>query len=732
MSNISLQIDNILQQRKQRLPSINDILARCRDMQKPLQLVDEAIAQISDPLDSKDPLKEVCNFCHESIYNFQSELTDLSVNIQRNLGRFQRETINIGFAGTKGMGKSFLLQNLSGLSENEVPTGDGMPVTAVRCTINNSIENNAKILFFDDDGFINNRLRPFFSTLGLPVPDSLKDFRLMKLPSACQDDKEEIYRQKLEKIQEQIDVFSPYLKGREEVVPLDNLRRFVSYSVPNNDRPGGLEPSYIYLAVSSVIINCSFPRSDVNKLQLIDLPGLGELDPTLEQRHTEGFQDNVDVCLFIRRPSGTRMDWDQEAQKALEVLTRNTPFSKPSDFVLFVLNAGGCKHDNAQIMLEEIKNKLGGRYKILSTTSSDSDGLSNDVLINVLMHLANKLPEADSEIYTKLNEKLRLILESIRSFTDKVRQDLKIRGKGQDSEEVIRHAAKDAKRSFAFTCSDLLKELEVKSQSNKELEGLSDELDVIEKNIQNYYDNGFNAGSKEAWFKNTRNSLAENIGFGGVLEREVNKMRVKIAESFSSLETLYKLRADEVRGRVIDAFNQEDVLNNLLTGQDVECKLQCFLDYIDNADMPIPKMRNAVETILKLRIDHDTQFYPRAYEPIRSLKNAVSARGFTLDGSNTMEVAESLYCHLRDLGDKTTSDISRLLISETRQVFNILYVAFEYFEDLIVRNEDAEDEWIRFFKEYFDDIRPGDRKSNQSYLLNKALKLIDDLRELTL
>ena len=38
--------------------------------------------------------------------------------------RFNRDTINIGVIGRAGQGKSRLLQSLTGLSSNEIPTGD--------------------------------------------------------------------------------------------------------------------------------------------------------------------------------------------------------------------------------------------------------------------------------------------------------------------------------------------------------------------------------------------------------------------------------------------------------------------------------------------------------------------------------------------------------------------------------------------------------------------------------
>jgi len=58
-------------------------------------------------------------------------LTGIQNNINAEIGtlsklrtRFSRQTINIGVIGRAGQGKSRLLQSLSGLSTDEIPSGD--------------------------------------------------------------------------------------------------------------------------------------------------------------------------------------------------------------------------------------------------------------------------------------------------------------------------------------------------------------------------------------------------------------------------------------------------------------------------------------------------------------------------------------------------------------------------------------------------------------------------------
>lgn len=730
MSTVAKEIDEIIRQRQSRLPKVESIRKQCADLRDPLNEVEMALEELFLlSVDNKD-LEDACLECRIGMQRLRNDFEELEKDILLNMGRFRRKTINIGFAGTKGTGKSFILQKLSGLTDNEVPSGEGLPVTAVRCTINNSQENKAHVTFYNEKDFLFHRVNPFCTELDLQAPKSLIEFRKMLLQKMSNSDKETILCKRLKTYQEHCDEFSKYLSGREEIVELSNLRKFVAYSIENADSPGRLQSSYIYLAVSNVTINCIFPRSDVKALQLIDLPGLGELDPTLEARHTEGFQDNVDVCLFVCRPSGRRMDWDEEAQKALDVLTKNCPVSKPSDFVILVVNAGGCKNDNAELMFGEIEKNLGQRYTILRTDNSDSENLSNDILSRTLIHLAKKLPETDSAIYNRLSDRMLAIIEKVRNFTDDARQFLKNRWQGQDTEEIIRNAAKKAKHRFAKLSNETLQKLENNAENYLEMEDVLETIDKIQFELKKYFENGMNEGSKIAWNINVSEKIANDIAPEGVLIEKLNNMRVKIAVSFSSLDSVYTSRVSSIHKIIVDSLNDENVLNGILDKKNPDENIQNFLEYIDNAELPLSRMREAINKILNLKIEHNTQFYPRVYEPIRRLKKA--ARGVKLDGRAPEEQAESIYRYLVDLGIRTVSDLRRLLVMETNDIFNILYVAYEFFEDSMIRNEEAEDEWIRFFKEYYEDIHPKDHKTNRSYVLNKVLKQINILKSATI
>ena len=98
--------------------------------------------------------------------------------------RFSRATINIGVSGQARVGKSTLLQSISGLDDGQIPTGKGLPVTAVRSRIFHSPQHQrATLRLHTFDTFVADVLAPHHAQLGLPgLPTSAKEFATWEYP----------------------------------------------------------------------------------------------------------------------------------------------------------------------------------------------------------------------------------------------------------------------------------------------------------------------------------------------------------------------------------------------------------------------------------------------------------------------------------------------------------------------------------------------------------------------
>ncbi len=101
--------------------------------------------------------------------------------------RFSRETVNLGVSGQARVGKSQLLQTISGLADDALPTGTGTPMTAVRSQITNSTESVARLSMHDSLSFRAEVVRRYHDEVGLHgLPETVEQFRTSVLAlSAC-------------------------------------------------------------------------------------------------------------------------------------------------------------------------------------------------------------------------------------------------------------------------------------------------------------------------------------------------------------------------------------------------------------------------------------------------------------------------------------------------------------------------------------------------------------------
>ncbi len=730
MPSIQEQVSHILQNRQAHLPGLKTIKEQCEGTTRNLAQAVAGVDRLLQNFPEDKQLRECSSGLIENLHELEEKAAQLRKESDDAVKRFSRQTINIGFGGNKGTGKSFLLQKLAGLTDNEVPSADGMPVTAVRSVLRNSSDNNAIVRFHDERGFLEKRVCPLFQALGLPSPMSLEEFSATELSEDnASDERQRKYVQDLKSWQESIATWSGLLTGRQQTIDLKDLRPYVAYTVL--DENGKPRKNYLYLAVNYVEIRCEFPKADARDLMLIDLPGLGELDPALNDRHTEGFANNVDACLFIRRPDGTRMDWDEQAQQTLETLKRSSPRAgRPEDFIQLVVNGGGCQDNNVELMYNETKKRIGPAYTVICTRSSDSDGLSNDVLNTVLEQLSGRLEATDSAVCQEVEKHQASLVSQITAFAKEAKKILRGFSEVEDDEELIRSAAEAARDAFAELSQNTLMKLERSATADDDVPEIIDQLEALKKIIDEFVNTGLGYSSREEWEKYNRRKLASKLSAKGILTDDIHTLRVKIANEFShSLDTVYQDYVQKIQKDAVNALNDSDVLNGLLQAGTPEENLRQFMQYMENSELSLPDMEESVDSLLSLRIEHKTQYYPRSYDPIRRLKKIIDDDEKLL-GQSPDEKLDSVFQTLQNAGARAVQEICNILAEETRKsLYNILYVAYERFDDLIVRSPNAKNEWIRFFKSYHHIISSAGGSDRRARLiaLNQVLKALDRL-----
>jgi chromosome segregation ATPase len=129
------QINRILEKRKPLVRKLTEIETSLQNLSSALNDLEKHRNQLL----SLDIDGETIGRLQElNLSTIQSDISDEVNALSKLRNRFSRNTLNIGVVGRARQGKSRLLQSLSGLSTNEIPTGDRSHCTGVRSTIHHN------------------------------------------------------------------------------------------------------------------------------------------------------------------------------------------------------------------------------------------------------------------------------------------------------------------------------------------------------------------------------------------------------------------------------------------------------------------------------------------------------------------------------------------------------------------------------------------------------------------
>ena len=100
--------------------------------------------------------------------------------------RLARDTVNIGVSGQARVGKSTPPQSVSGLGDDQIPTGQALPVTAVRSRIFHAPDlRRATLRLHSFDTFVTDVVAPYHAELDIAgLPGDTGGVPALALPEA--------------------------------------------------------------------------------------------------------------------------------------------------------------------------------------------------------------------------------------------------------------------------------------------------------------------------------------------------------------------------------------------------------------------------------------------------------------------------------------------------------------------------------------------------------------------
>lgn len=634
--------------------------------------------------------------------------------------RFSRGTINIGVSGAARMGKSTLLQSISGLGDDQIPAGDGIPVTAVRSKIYHAAARRAELRMHTAASFLSEVIGPYHAESGIQqLPRTLEEFRAWRYPDPDEelDSEKRAVLVRLCECQTSLPTYEKLLTGQTRTVDFGELRQYVAYPTAEERDLPPEQVARRYLAVSEARIECPFPRADVGHLAIIDLPGLGDLSPDAESRHAEGLRNEVDAVLLVKRASETSSFWGKADVKTLKLLDLVRGFIRSDgEFAFIVLNRNEQRPKLDEDLRGDIRLNVNGgqdgrHITVFETDVRDPARVQSEVLGPLLRRLATGLPKMDAEGLAWAGEQARTLTAAIAAALGDLDRLLRtVRDPVGVPEEVIEAKADHLRNALARRLSRLVGELTAALDGDAPDDSFTAAVEAVYESVLAWIADGFGQGVDE-WRRRALDTLVTERNAAAFAGPEFHRIRLEISRRFGALDDFFGGQVRDMWDRV-GAICREDC-GDLLPEGDGEATLGRLAQAFAGAAQPCPALAQSVEALLDVRLEYRTLLYPRVRADLGPLNLQVRhpQTGEQIQQvavELTEEGAGELFHITSGLAEQAAYRTRKSLLGERVTPAVVIQAVVEQFEDALIRSGGSVQEFRRFVRSYRTEMWPAE------------------------
>lgn len=704
---ITTSITNIIEKRKPLAQRIEAVQGNLKALSTAIHQFEERRNYLTTQVDDLaviGRLKEI------DLSKIQLSIASELETLTKLKNRFSRETLNIGVIGRARQGKSRFLQSLTGLSAAEIPDGDRQHCTGVRSTIhhNPNVDTYGEVWFHSELSFLNEVIAPYYEKLCLGAkPLSIEEFASKPLHPLPQDipgyaEPGAMYEH-LKRYHSHLNKYHHLLK---ETSPLTikkhQIREYVA-----QDTPDGQRVFFNYLAVKEVKITCTFPNSDVGKIALVDMPGLGDTGLGDQDRLIKALGNDIDFVLFVRMPKSAGDYWADVDVKLYDA-ARSALIDLPINLWSFlVLNQtqsqsnNGNNLKNCQDLLETVAEKYITVEKSLIVDCANNQE-ANQLLDKLLEYLTQNINILDKKYSIACQKRLVEIYESVNAILNKAKMVLP-----KDSEDNYIEVEETFSELFGNDNSGWWKDIalglqEVRVQlwyqrqvPDEELhEGVIAAIESCEE------DKGIL--SSNCALQEINNRIMISSAFRAYPDYQ-DELRVLISHKFLSLDEKLTRTVELVKNQVVEVLKLKGGLNILSENEGSD-----FIIEIANI-IPerLAKLKSGFQVLANFRLSYRGLILPRIRQHLDGLTNITPMTGqygqFIEQPDKTLAVskdttAEDILTALEIDYDKAINTIKPALEELLCEPNEAVYAMIEEFIDNVIRQKDIQKEWRNFLR----------------------------------
>lgn len=406
---IPQKIDAIIQRRKQRLPEIEAAVQRLEQAQTLIDQFDSFRTQLNGS-ENEFIMRLAEQLAVVSTADFRRECGRSLTELKRLRARFSRDEVNISFVGRARQGKSLVLQRISGLEGDVIPSSDGSHCTGTRSIISNDpgSEPMAEIDFYTEREYadiINAYLEAIFHG-SVATVSSVADIRrldMKQLRERVDFESNELYelmKKYVDHVGEFVGKFGTHIS-----VPKDQIESYVAqYS--NKDHQ---HKFYAYLGVKQANIHAPFPCSQCGRIVLMDTIGAGDTALGIEEDMVAAVQ-NSDAIVLVLCPDAKADIIYKEEFDLVHLIARAVTPEYARQMLFWLMNRRETvDYNNARripVVIEKIKNLNAPVAQYLDVDCWQAEDVENNLLIPVLEQMSQNLDKIDQMIFDRVNHLL--------------------------------------------------------------------------------------------------------------------------------------------------------------------------------------------------------------------------------------------------------------------------------------------------------------------------------------
>jgi hypothetical protein len=572
-----------------------------------------------------------------------SEIEALSVDtgvarqrFQLLAARFNRRTLNFGIVGRARQGKSTLIQQITGLTDSEIPTGSKGHCTGAPSVIENNdvAEASAEVTFHTESAFFENIILPFFTRLRdadsvfASPPSSLAEFSRFQLQKELPEDLSRgasgralnsEHLRKLREFQQNLDVYRSNLSGGIiHQVSREKIRSYIAQQDSQENQ------QHVWRAVQMVHVKCKFPNADVGQIALVDTPGLGDFMSGAEDRLVETVGRNLDIVIFLRMPPPNG-GYCPEDVDLYDLLARANRDISPVDWSYFVLNEDEHARGRNPYFVEALREGNIKVRKILHINCRNSREVEVG-LGEILDDVSVNLQRLDERLLDAARKRTEELWEMLRSFISRML--------------VLLPKAAPAP-------AGMLKEL-----FSPVFDSISNKLaGILASHRANRYepDRDYLGAIKEAMSRLElvpQGVLKNEFGYGGIgnyFQSKVHELRVLLSQGLSDIDIPLGNSFSRLRSEILEVFRSES--GGCLSFLDGLCERDAWMLFLEKWERSSIRDRHSVISAMRLMISEGLSFknwiQPRVRECLDPLDLA-TIDGAVIEAGATIEVVNEI------------------------------------------------------------------------------------------